>query len=202
MEQRKVILGARKATSPVPKKFYLESSGQLPVIKENGNDSSGKKSALTPAHEVPNNSTSTGTTAPTSDHTRRRTLVCSFAHDKPAVVEVRPFGKTFVGYAKEARKRKTGSVDYCNYFEEKERVNEKYKKILDEMKKEELVEIKHAVAKNKSEKLVGEIEEIRQKYEDTEKLIRLQEIMELEDLLKLTKHRFSSFCQPSGDLYN
>ena len=187
-----------KANSFTPKKFYLESTGQLPVIKENVNwFPNNRKVSLSPTH----NSISTGSAVTSSDCIRKRALVCSFAHDKASIVEVKPFRRTFVGSIKEANQRKALPPHYCGYFKQKEKVNKKYKKIMDEMKKEELIEIRHAASKKESIGLAQEIEEIKQKYEDTEKLIKLQEIMELEDLLDHNKKQISYVQQPSSGIH-
>ena len=62
-------------------------------------------------------------------------------HEKPVVLELKPFGKAFV---EPVDKKKISSIQY---FNQKEKVNEKYKKIMDIIRDEQLLEIRNRLSR-------------------------------------------------------
>ena len=81
-------------------------------------------------------------------------------------------------------KSRLAFMKYPDYFQLKEEVNKKYEKLLNDINGEELVEIKYIISKTNKDKCKKNIEKVQIEYQKVRDLIKLQEIFELEDILK------------------
>ena len=181
------------------RKSYLSHSGQLPVIDENPDTSYCYKELIsTPTKGIPNNSISTGVTP---DEMRRRGFISNFGKD-PLKVPQNPksWSKTIIGEFKMKKSKHEQKPDQDDYFHLKDKIDEKYNEILNDIAKEELIETKHNALKNNDPDIAIKLEDIKEKYENIKKLIKMQKIMELEDLLKNCNRKFSNSTQPLGDI--
>ena len=119
------------------------------------------------------------------------------------------FGKTKIYSIKECPLLKVNSAKcieieksdrLIHYFNEKNIIKRKYQKIAIDIKAEEVSEYKLAILKIHNSGLIEKLNEIKENYEETRKLLKKQYLVEREELLNSYCVKNTIIKKPLGDM--